>query len=237
VTDAVIRLAAFLGARSRRPATLVVGLGGSVAVGKTTLAGSLGDELERGGISAAVVSTDGFLLPNAELALRGILMRKGFPESYDVAAVRAFLEDARAGRDPLAAPVYSHTSYDVLAGERRLLARPDVLVLEGVNALLAAPDLLDVGVYVEADEAVVERWFVERFLALCAAARDDPCSFYAGFASSSPDEIAATARRTWRAVNLVNLREHIAPSRRHAHAVVLKRADHSVASVQILGGA
>jgi type I pantothenate kinase len=208
---------------------VVVGIAGGVASGKTVLAEELRAAL--GPASVDVVSTDGFLLPNRELAERGLAARKGFPESYDLAALRAFVEAARAGRLPRRVPHYSHRIYDV-DGDREVPA-VDVLVVEGVNVLAAVPDLLDVAVYVEVDETLLESWFRQRFLALVAAGRDDPASFYRSLASMGDEALAALADQVWRGVNLVNLREHVAPSRRHADLVITKGPDHTVLDVEV----
>ena len=220
---------ALVDATPRSAGPVVVGIAGGVASGKSVFAAELRDAL--GPASVDVVSTDGFLLPNDVLAQRGLIARKGFPESYDREALRAFLVAARAGRLPLRVPCYSHRIYDV-DGDREVSA-VDVLVIEGVNVLAAAPDLLDVAVYVEVEEALLESWFRRRFLALSAAGRDDPASFYRSFASMDDEALARLADQVWREVNLVNLRDHIAPSRRHADLVITMGPDHAVLDVAV----
>jgi type I pantothenate kinase len=209
-----------------RPA--VVGLAGGVAVGKTTAAEAL-----RAGLApmeVAIVATDGFLLPNAELERRDLVARKGFPESYDQPAIREFLAAVRRGDAGVGAPLYSHETYDVVPDRRQSVDGSAVVVFEGVNALRYA-DLLDLAVYLDAAEADMEDWYARRFRDLC---RDPPTgTFYAGFAGLGPDEVDVVARQVWRAVNLPNLREHIAPARAVADVVVEKRADHSVASIRL----
>jgi len=211
-------------AGSDRP--VVVGIAGGVAVGKSRTAAELHAELAG---RVDVVSTDGFLFSNAVLAERGLTHRKGFPESYDVDALRTFLSAARAGALPRPVPCYSHVTYDV-AGER-IVGTLDVLIVEGLNVLAAAADLLDVGVYLDASEEQLEAWYRTRFLELVAAARDDPSSFYRMFAGLDGGQAARAADQVWRGVNLVNLREHVAPSRARADCVITKGADHEVVGV------
>jgi type I pantothenate kinase len=220
--------ARLLSARCRDDAPLLVGIAGGVAVGKSTAAAAVRELLEPSTVE--VVATDGFLLPNAVLESRGILHRKGFPESYDVPAVEAFLEAVRRGDPDLSVPIYSHITYDVV-DRRPVAARPRVLVLEGVNALQFAARL-DVAVYLHATEAAMERWYVARFLELCAA--PPPRSFYEQFAGYEVDARRMLARDVWRGVNRVNLRECILPTRAHAHVVVHKREDHAVARTDVV---
>ena len=178
----------------------------------------------------AVVATDGFLLPNAVLVERGILNRKGFPESYDGPAVETFLEAAHRREPAISVPVYSHVTYD-LVDERRPIVPSDVVILEGVNALRFA-DHLDVGVYLNAPEAAMEDWYVTRFLRLCAD--PPPGSFYAQFADWDDVARGALAADVWHGVNLPNLRDFIAPTRKRADIVVEKRPDHSVGRVDVM---
>lgn len=214
--------------RLRPRATAVVALAGPVAVGKSTLAELVAAGLVERGIGAEVVSTDGFLLPGAVLAARGLMERKGFPESYDVAALRAFCAAVRDTADrtaPVTVPVYSHETYDVVPGVHHPVGPIDVVVLEGVNALSATPGCTDLGVYVDAPQGLVEEWFVQRFLRLVDQA--DATSFYARFADLTPGAQEEMARSVYRSVNLPNLTEHIAPSRDLADVVVVKGADHT----------
>ncbi len=229
MNDAAAAVVGYVADRGLRARPLLVGVAGGVAVGKTAIAEGLRGAF--GESSVDVVSTDGFLLPNATLLELGLAARKGFPESYDVESLRAFLMAARAAELPRSVPRYSHVTYDV-DGVREV-ASVDVLIVEGVNVLSAAADLLHVGVYVDADEADVERWFRERFYALCTEAREDPRSFYRSFAMLSGPEVEAVADEVWRGVNLVNLREHIAPSATRADLVIAKGPDHVVRSVSV----
>ncbi|HVF32509.1 MAG TPA: hypothetical protein VM933_05690 [Acidimicrobiales bacterium] len=204
----------------------LVGVAGAVAVGKSTFAKALAAALDP--VAVEVVATDGFLRPNAELAAEGLLAQKGFPASYDVAALTGFLDDLRAGR--LAeAPVYSHVTYDRVPGEARRVdaATVEVLVLEGVNALQpAVAERLDLRVYVDADEPLVRSWYVQRFLEMIEAAEADEASFYRGFVALDPEARRSLADSVWEGVNLVNLTEHILPTREHADLVLAKVVGH-----------
>ena len=214
--------------------TVVVGIAGAVASGKSTLAAAVRDALAP--LGTDVVSTDGFLFDNATLQSRGLLMHKGFPDTYDVDTLTRFVTEVRDGAERVLAPVYSHEVYDVLPDRHQVVERPDVLVVEGVNALSALAPILDLRVYLEATEADLEAWYVKRFFDLVDEARGDPASFFAGFVSMTPDEVEGTARSVWRGVNLVNLREYIAPSRALADCVVSKNHDHTVRDVWIRPG-
>lgn len=231
--DAPAILADIACARAARRAPALVGMAGAVAVGKSALAAALAGAAAARGTRVEVVPTDGFLYPNAVLSERGLLMRKGFPESYDVAALRAFTNAVRADVAGVEVPVYSHETYDIVAGERRVLEHADIVVIEGVNALSALGDTFDLAVYVDADESQLEAWFVERFHVLRAEAANDVGSFYRMFAGMSLEEADTVARQVWRDVNLANLREHIAPSRVHAHCVVVKGSGHAVTAIDM----
>jgi len=209
------------------PRSMVVGVAGGVAVGKTTVAATIAECLV--GTPVQIVATDGFLLPNAEIARRGLAARKGFPESYDEPALLAFLDAVRNG-EVAWAPVYSHETYDVVPGASQRVAGAAVVVLEGLNAL-RAPERLDLAVYLDASEGAMEDWYARRFVELCAD--PPPGSFYSGFSGLDLVAIDAIARDVWRAVNLPNLRDHIEPTRAMADLVVEKRPDHSVAAVRV----
>ncbi|MEX2255175.1 MAG: hypothetical protein WEC34_07035 [Acidimicrobiia bacterium] len=213
---------------------VVIGIAGAVAAGKSTFAAEVDDALLARGLRADIVSTDGFLFPNASLVERGLAARKGFPETYDVAAVRSTLTEVRAGAGTGGerVPVYSHQLYDVEPGPGRMLPPLEVLVLEGINAIGAAADLLDLAVYLDAAADDLERWYVTRFHELVEEARHDPASFYASMTGLGGDEVEALARSTWRGINLVNLRDHIAPTRALADLVVVKGPDHRVVEVR-----
>jgi type I pantothenate kinase len=223
----------------------VIAVAGSVAVGKSTTSRLLQTLLAAGPGAPRVdlVTTDGFLLPNAVLESRGLLTRKGFPESYDRRALLRFLAEVKSGRAQVAAPVYSHMSYDIVPGARQVVDRPDILVLEGLNVLQAGrradgtvpevllSDLFDFSVYVDAAENDIQQWYIDRFLALRRTAFQDTGAYFHRFASLSDEEARTTALGIWSAVNGPNLRDNIAPSRSRARLVLQKAADHKVRRV------
>jgi len=221
--------------RDPRPGAALVGVTGSVAVGKTTTAEALAAYL-RTGLSArvAVVSTDGFLYSNAELRARSLLDRKGFPETFDVDRLAACLSDLAVGAEGVDVPVYSHLAYDIVASRR--VEPCDIAVIEGLH-LLTAPvvDRLDVSIYLEASDSDLERWFIERVLELRAAARDQPDAYLHALADDSDDAVTAMASAVWRHVNLPNLHQHIRPPRPTADIVVEFGPQHDVVAVRTHG--
>jgi type I pantothenate kinase len=211
--------------------SVLVGITGGVGVGKSTLAAEVRDRLAGDARAVEIVCTDDFLLPNAELERLDLAMRKGFPGTFDDAGLDEALRVLRSGAE-VRAPVYSHETYDRVPGAERRLGPADVVIVEGVNALLPpVVDHLDVAVYIDASEDDMVAWFVERFLALCEAARHDERSFYRGFSGMSADQQRGIAEWTWREINGVNLHEHIAPSRARATLVLTKRLDHTIAPI------
>jgi type I pantothenate kinase len=217
-------------ATCRRPGeTFVVGITGSVAVGKTTLARQIAEALPAA-LRVEIVSTDGFLKPNAELEAAGLSMRKGFPESYDTTAMTAALAGLKSG--PVSVPSYSHTSYDVDPAAARTIAGADIVLVEGLGL---APDAegrrppLDVLLYIDAAEDDIIAWFVERFMGLWHAAADDPTSFYARFRQMSETEARAFALSIWTGINRPNWLAHIARAKPVADIVVIKGRDHGLA--------
>lgn len=229
----------FLGAPPGR-VPYVIGIAGSVAVGKSTTARLLQALLARWPNHPRVdlVATDGFLLPNRELEARGIMHRKGFPESYDRRALVEFLAAVKAGDPEVAAPVYSHLAYDIVPGEVEVVRSPDVLIVEGLNVLQAGPgrfvsDFFDFSVYVDAEEGDIERWYVERFLTFRDTVFRDPSSYFRRYADLSSDEAVTTARSIWATVNAVNLHENVAPTRDRARLVLGKGPDHAVREVRL----
>jgi type I pantothenate kinase len=226
-------------------------------VGKSTFARILKALLSRWPAHPRVdlVTTDGFLLPNTALERRGLMTRKGFPESYDLRRLVEFMADVKNADGPVRAPVYSHQAYDIVPGEYQLVDRPDIVLLEGLNVLQAGDtratgadgsrradatrprmfvsDFFDFSIYLDAAEADVERWYVERFLALRETVFRDPRSYFHRYASLSDPEAIDTAHGIWRTINGVNLRENISPTRDRARLVIEKGADHAARRVRL----
>jgi type I pantothenate kinase len=225
----------------------IIGVAGSVAVGKSTTARVLQALLARWPNTPKVdlVTTDGFLLPNAVLEREGLMAKKGFPESYDLPTLLRFLADVKAGRRPVRAPVYSHIVYDVLPNQWIEVDRPDILIFEGVNVLhVGRPprdgteipfvsDFFDFSVYIDADEDVLQRWYVDRFLTLRETAFRDPISYFHRYASLDDKQATETANSIWNGINLVNLNEHILPTRQRAHLILKKDQNHQVQEVAL----
>ncbi len=221
----------------------VVAVAGSVAVGKSTIARLLRELMSRwpGTPRVELVTTDGFLYSNAELERRGLMARKGFPESYDRRAMVDFLSEVKSGAPEVRAPFYSHMRYDIIPDAYVTVRRPDVVIVEGLNVLAPPPaphdvavsDLFDFSIYVDADVQHIESWFVNRFLALRESAFSNPNSFFKVFAHISDEEAVSQALGFWRDINLPNLRENVEPTRHRAKLVLRKAADHTVESVQL----
>lgn len=219
----------------------VIGIAGSVAVGKSTIARLLRELLRRWESTPRVelVTTDGFLLPNAELHRRGLMDRKGFPESYDRRALLRFVSHVKSGAPEVRAPFYSHLHYDIVPGAEVVVNAPDVLIVEGLNVLqppapgrsLAVSDLFDFTIYVDARTADIARWYEERFLRLQRGAFTDPNSYFHRFASLSEDEARARARSIWASINAPNLSQNILPTRPRASLVLRKGPEHTVSTV------
>jgi type I pantothenate kinase len=218
----------------------VIGVAGSVAVGKSTTARLLRTLLARWPDHPHVdlVTTDGFLLTKDELTRRGIMHRKGFPESYDRRALLRFVSDVKSGASEVRAPVYSHLAYDIVPGEVKVVRKPDILIVEGLNVLLpgqglTVADLFDFSIYVDARTEDVATWYVERFLALRDTAFADPSSHFHHYASLSDDEARAEATRLWQEINEPNLLLNILPTRPRATLVLRKDADHRTKRVRL----
>lgn len=225
----------------------VIGVAGSVAVGKSTTARVLQALLARWPNTPKVdlLTTDGFLYPNAVLAQEGLMEKKGFPESYDLPELLRFLSGIKAGKTPMRAPVYSHIVYDVVPNEWIEIDRPDILIVEGLNVLQtgrpprdgkAIPfvsDFFDFSVYLDADEDVLKRWYVDRFLALRLTAFRDPLSYFHRYSTLSDTEAVETATGIWERINLLNLRENILPTRQRADLILTKDESHAVEEVAL----
>ena len=223
------------------PTPFVIGVAGSVAVGKSTIARLLRELLARWEHTPRVelVTTDGFLFPNAELERRGLMARKGFPESYDRRALLRFVSEVKAGAAEVRAPFYSHLAYDIVPDAQVTVRRPDVLIIEGLNVLqppgpghrLAVSDLFDFSIYVDARTSDIADWYEERFLKLQRGAFSNPRSYFHRYASLTETEARQRAREIWRTINEPNLLQNIRPTRSRASLVLRKSADHTVSSV------
>ncbi|MGE0850359.1 MAG: type I pantothenate kinase [Hyphomicrobiaceae bacterium] len=236
----------FLGRKDGR-VPYILGIGGSVAVGKSTTARVLRALLARWADHPRVdlITTDGFLYPNVELERRGIMERKGFPESFDTAHLLNFLHDVKSGRANVAAPVYSHFHYDIIPGQTSIIDRPDVLIVEGLNVLQPArlprdgegipfvSDFFNFSIYMDADAEIIEDWYVTRFMRLRQTAFRDPAAYFHRYAHLSPDEARAKALEIWRTINEKNLFENILPTRQRSRLILRKGANHRIEGVAL----
>jgi len=225
----------------------VIGIAGSVAVGKSTTARVLQAVLSRWPDHPRVdlVTTDGFLFPNSVLQERGLMARKGFPESYDVRCLLEFLIGVKSGQPRVSAPVYSHLVYDIVPGQQQIVDRPDIMILEGLNVLqtrdlhsgrrsdLFVSDFFDFSIYMDAREASIEQWYVDRFLMLRETVFTNAASYFHRYAALNGAEAESVARGIWREINYVNLKENIEPTRERAHLILDKDSQHLVQSVRL----
>ncbi|MBL0403574.1 type I pantothenate kinase [Microvirga aerilata] len=237
----------FLLAENDGKVPYIIGVAGSVAVGKSTTARVLKALLARWPNTPKVdlITTDGFLLPNAELTRLGLMERKGFPESYDTGKLLHFLADIKAGKRNVHAPLYSHLVYDVVPGEETVVDRPDILIVEGLNVLQPArmpkdgeaipfvSDFFDFSVYIDADEEDLHRWYVNRFLRLRHTAFRDPLSYFRRYAELPESEAMGIADGLWNRINLVNLQENIVPTRQRASLILKKGPSHRIENVAL----
>ncbi|MFV9503345.1 MAG: type I pantothenate kinase [Oscillochloridaceae bacterium umkhey_bin13] len=234
----------FLGNPSASRVPYVIGIAGSVAVGKSSTARILQALLAHmhGGLAVELITTDGFLYPNRLLNERKIMHRKGFPESYDRRRLIQFMADVKSGHPRLEVPIYSHLTYDIVPDQTIMIDRPDILIVEGLNVLqrggrpARAPqvfvsDFFDFSIYVDADERHLQQWYIERFLRLRETAFRDPSSYFRRYAELSADEAIATARRIWREINYVNLKQNIEPTRERADLILEKGERHMLEQV------
>jgi type I pantothenate kinase len=223
----------------------VIGIAGSVAVGKSTTSRILQALLSRWPSHPTVdlITTDGFLLPRAALEAKGLMHRKGFPESYDVRRLVRFMADVKSGLPEVSAPLYSHLAYDIVPDEYQVVRQPDIVIVEGLNVLqtgdgrrrlrMFVSDFFDFSIYVDANEADIEQWYIERFVKLRDTVFRNPDSYFHRYAQLSPAEGRETARTIWQNINLPNLRQNILPTRERAHLILEKGRDHAVRRVKL----
>lgn len=230
----------FLGSETKVP--FIIGVAGSVAVGKSTTSRILRDMLARWPSHPKVdlMTTDGFLFPNAELEERGLMQRKGFPESFDLRSLRHFLAAVKSGRANVVAPVYSHEAYDIVSDDGLVVNQPDILIVEGLNVLQPAglsregneipfvSDYFDFSIYIDADADVIERWYIDRFMSLRETAFREPGAYFRRYADLDDAEAEATARDIWKRINMVNLVENVLPTRARADLILHKSVDHGI---------
>lgn len=224
------------------PAPFIIGVAGSVAVGKSTTSRLLQMMLSRTfkRRNVQLITTDGFLYPTAELEKRGILDKKGFPESYDMELLLDFLNAVKNGKDNLQIPKYSHEIYDIIPGEFEEITQPDILIVEGINVLqlpanqqIYVSDFFDFSVFVDAEPELIESWYLERFEALLDLAKDDKTNYYYEYANGPREEALQFARQVWKDVNLQNLTEFILPTKSRADVVLHKTVNHMIDEISL----
>jgi type I pantothenate kinase len=245
--DLYHRARAFLAKEEETEVPYVVGIAGSVAAGKSTVAQMLQALISRwpGSPEVGLVSTDGFLYPNRALESRGLMDRKGFPESYDLPLLLRFLAAVKSGRTEASAPIHSHLTYDILPDQVQIVRRPDILIMEGLNMLEAGisepseghrvfvSDYVDFSIYVDAEERHIREWYLDRFLHLREEALGDDSAYFYRFASLSVEEAKEVALRVWDEIDHPNLKENIEPTKDRARLILEKGPDHSIQSVRL----
>jgi type I pantothenate kinase len=229
------------------PVSYVIAVAGSVAVGKSTAARVIQALLARWPNHPKVdlVTTDGFLYPNRVLESKGLMNRKGFPESYDLRALLQFMTDLKSGQPSVEVPVYSHEAYDIVPDKKKIVQQPDIVIVEGLNVLQtsdgrsgAAPrtfvsDFFDFSIFIDAEEAHIRQWYVDRFLTFRSTVFQNPAAYFHRYASLTTEEATETALQIWESINAVNLRTNILPTRERAHLILEKAEDHTVTSVKL----
>ena len=236
----------FLGALPA-PVSYVIAIAGSVAVGKSTAARVIQALLSRWPNHPRVdlVTTDGFLYPNSVLESKGLMNRKGFPESYDLRALLKFMQDLKSGQPTLEVPVYSHEAYDIVPDRKKRIEQPDIVIVEGLNVLQTTDgrrgppprtfvsDFFDFSIFMDAEENHVRQWYVDRFLTFQKTVFQSPSSYFHRYANLNHDDAVSTAGQIWESINAVNLRQNILPTRERAQLILEKASDHSVTSVKL----
>lgn len=237
----------FLGNNNKKRIPYVIGIAGSVAVGKSTSARILQDLLNRWPEHRKVdlVTTDSFIYPNRVLKERGLMKKKGFPESYDMQSLVHFISEIKSGARKVYAPVYSHIKYDIIPNAIKIIEQPDILILEGLNVLqskknylhnphhLFISDFIDFSIYVDADENLLKKWYIDRFLKFRARAFYNPDSYFSHYAQISETEVYLMASQLWNEINSLNLKQNILPTREHARLIITKSANHSVQYIRL----
>ncbi len=223
-------------------APFIIGISGSVAVGKSTTARLLQVLLSRTfpGLNVHLMTTDGFIYPNEELKRRGLFDRKGFPESYNMNLLSDFLKDVLSGKENIAYPLYSQELSDIVLGKYGHVKQPDILIIEGINTLqlptngqIVTSDFFDFSIYIDADEELIEKWFMQRFERVLEMNKNDPTNFYYEMANGPRADAIQLAQDTWQMVNLVNLREYIAPTKQRASLILHKTTGHKIDEIYL----